>query len=371
MSTELAKINNASVSRQEFGVQQLEVIRETASTAIAAREKATVEARYVMALQRPRNIEKTRQELLRACSYVEFAEAAWFDLKKHNKGEGFTIRFAEEAIRALGNVYPEMAIVYESPDIRIVRVTVTDLEANVPYSTEIVVPKRIEKKKLSDGQIALSERLNSKSEKVFLVDATDDEILKSVNNQRSKAFRTDGLRLVPAWLKAECRVAIFKCIRGDIDKDPALARRAIIDGFAGLGIPVEQLAAYLKPMSIETVTPAVMVDLRLLYKAIANGEITWQDAMEDRHPKDESSKPPTDNEKNGSAAKAAKVAEEKLAEIRRETAGKGEKAAEDKPLTPEEMDRLDAEARAKEAEQEKRTEEPKGTTKGFNFGAKK
>lgn len=366
MSTELAKINNASVSRQEFGVQQLEVIRETASTAIAAREKATVEARYVMALQRPRNIEKTRQELLRACSYPDFAKAAWFNLKQHSKGEGFTIRFAEEALRAFGNVYPEMSIVYESDDTRIIRITVTDMEANVPYSGEIVVKKRIEKSNIKAGDVVIAERINSQNKKVFLVEATDEEILKLTNSLKSRAIRTDGLRLIPAWLKEECKREIAKTNAGDVKKDPALAKRTILDAFAAMGVGVVPLEEYLGCKS-ELITEGQIIELRSLYTGIKEGDISFSEALAAKREAEEQ-KPPTHDEKNGSAAKAAKVAEEKLAEIRRETAGKGEaglkpEVVTDGPLTEEQM-------RAEDAKQDQR-EEPKGATKGFNFGGKK
>ena len=38
---------------QEFGTQELTIRGETAASAVAAREQAAIQARYIMAIQRP------------------------------------------------------------------------------------------------------------------------------------------------------------------------------------------------------------------------------------------------------------------------------------------------------------------------------
>lgn len=49
-------MSTALTTRQEFGAQEsTHALVETASTAIAAKAKAMVEARYVMAMRQPRN----------------------------------------------------------------------------------------------------------------------------------------------------------------------------------------------------------------------------------------------------------------------------------------------------------------------------
>lgn len=303
-NTAAAKVNSGvMIQREEFGASQLQTVRETAAVAVAAREKAAVEARYSMAMMRPRNIEKSRQELLKACGNPDFAAAAWFDLRRHNKGEGWTIRFAEEAVRAMGNIYPEASVVYESEEIRIIRVTVTDLEANLPYSSEIVVRKVVERKSVREGQTSVGERLNSKGERVYLVEATDDEVRSRVNNEKSKAIRTDGLRLIPAWLKAECKRAIDATLDGQVMRDPETEKRAVIDGFGALGVKVVDLEEYLG-RTLERISPKEIVELRRLYVAVANGETSWAEALESREPRP--------GERTGSKEAAQKVAEEKL-----------------------------------------------------------
>src|SRR6266508_920945 len=60
----------------------------------------------------------------------------------------------------------------------------------------------------SFAQIAIRTRINSRGRTVYLVEATDDEILNQENALVSKALRTTGLRLVPGWLVDECMSAV-------------------------------------------------------------------------------------------------------------------------------------------------------------------
>jgi hypothetical protein len=58
-------MSTALTTRQEFGAQEsTHALVETASTAIAAKAKAMVEARYVMAMRQPRNWDQVRQDLM-------------------------------------------------------------------------------------------------------------------------------------------------------------------------------------------------------------------------------------------------------------------------------------------------------------------
>lgn len=347
---------STDVTREEFGATQLEVVRETAAAAVAAREKAAVEARYIVAMRQRRKIEITRQELLKSCRHPDFAEAAWYKRpagRAKNKktgqwedtyAEGFSIRFAEEALRCFGNVYPEMSVVFESDDTRIVRVTVTDLEANLPYSTEIVIRKQVERKKLKEGQVAVGQRINSSGDPVFIVEATDDEILSKQNALRSKSIRTDGLRLIPAWLKAECKREIFEAMEGQVKNDPDAAKRRIIDSFSALGITVTDIEEYLGHQ-IERIAPKEIVDLRTLYTALKDNEISWDEAMESRSPSPE--------ERSGSKEAAQKVAEEKL-----------RKAKEGQPAK-------EAEAESESEPNAKAEHTQRGQNRGFSFGGGK
>ena len=122
---------------------------ETASTAVAVQARAAVEARYKMALMRPRSWDEVRVRLLAACKRPGFAETARYAKPVGGKSiEGPSIRFAEEALRAMGNAYVETMVVFDDDERRIVRVTVTDLEANLSYPHDITLRKTVERRRL-------------------------------------------------------------------------------------------------------------------------------------------------------------------------------------------------------------------------------
>src|SRR4029077_1955184 len=98
---------------------------ETAASALAAQAAAAVQARHIVAIKYPRNIDRVRVLLLKACERPLFAEKAIYCKplgKQLNKktgrweeafAEGLSIRFAEEAVRTLGNAITEAKIVYD------------------------------------------------------------------------------------------------------------------------------------------------------------------------------------------------------------------------------------------------------------------
>ena len=66
---------NGQVARQGFGEQSLER-RSSAAMAMAERARAEVQARYIVALQRPRNVDEFRLRLIDHCKRDGFARAA-------------------------------------------------------------------------------------------------------------------------------------------------------------------------------------------------------------------------------------------------------------------------------------------------------
>lgn len=65
--------NGAAMVTQGFGEQSVTPHAETAAQAVAAREKAAVEARYIMAMRMPRSIEAFRVAILDECRCPGFA----------------------------------------------------------------------------------------------------------------------------------------------------------------------------------------------------------------------------------------------------------------------------------------------------------
>lgn len=293
---EMYKGNGSAVAqREEFGATETTMAMETASTAAAAQAQAAVQARYVMALRRPRDWDQVRVRLLKDCARLRFAEVAKYrkpvGKKKNDNGqweqqfvEGPSIRFAEAAMRALTNVYPEITTIYDDNQKRIVRVAVTDLEANLTYSKDIVIEKVVERSN-ADGRILVSQRLNSWGKTTYTVVATDDELMMKENSLVSKAMRQHALRIMPGDLTEEAMDTIYVTLRAGIDKNPDAYRHKIADGFSKLGVGPTMLAEYLGHPLAEA-TPAELAELGEIGSAIKDGETHWRDVMDGRNEKE-------------------------------------------------------------------------------------
>lgn len=258
-------------------------LRETTASARAAQAKALVEARYTVALARPRDIDVVRQKMLKECRRPRFADVARYNKPVGNGITGPSIRFAEMAIRCMGNITIETEVVFEDDEKRIVKVSVTDLEANVPYSQDVALDKTVERRTAKRGDEVIRSRLNKQGETVHIIRATDDEILNKANALISKAVRTLGLRLVPGDLVEECMDEVVHVQKDRDAQDPDAAKRAIYDNFAALGITVDQLKAYLGH-DAANLTPKELTDLRGLYAALRDGETSWREIMDSRAP---------------------------------------------------------------------------------------
>lgn len=279
----LAKEPSAGgVVRQEFGATQMEVAAETASASVAAQARAAVEARYVMAMRAPRDIDDVRVRILRECARPGFAEVARYakPVGRDNVA-GFSIRFAEAAARCLRNVLSEVVTVYDDAAKRIVRVSVIDLESNLTYAKDIVVEKTVERRNLKKGQAAKATRLNSYGDTVYVVDATDDEIANKEAALVSKTLRNGVLRIVPGDVLDEAEALVAKTLADRAAKDPDAERKRIADSFAVLGVMPSDLKTHLGH-ELATASPQELVRLRAIYSAIKAGECTWAEIAEEK-----------------------------------------------------------------------------------------
>jgi len=279
MSNELATTGGnafAPPALQQFGI-------ESAATAVASQAKAMVEARYTIALHRPRNWDQVRQDLLKECRRPTFAnnKSAYYRKPIGQGVEGLGIRFVEVALRCMTNVLIETTMIFEDAQKEVHRVSVTDLESNVTYPLDVKVSKTVERNKPADDGSYISVRKNSYGKNVYTVPANDDDLLNKRAALISKAIRTLGLRIVPGDLCDEAE-DIIKAVRMDeAARDPAAERKRIVDAFDGLGVKASQLADYLGH-DIGACSPTELVNLRGLYGAIKDGEATWATVMENK-----------------------------------------------------------------------------------------
>lgn len=281
---------NAALVRQGYGETTMVTGNEMQAQALAAQVKAAVEARYILALRRPRNLAAVRTKLLDECRRPRFADEARYSVPRGRKKneqtgewednmvEGPSIRFAEAATRCMTNLDTTAMTVYDDPSSRSVRITVIDLESNNTYSKDVTIAKTMERRKLRQGQNAIGERYTSTGERVFIVEVPDSELTNIQAAAESKAIRTLTLRHVPGDIVDECMEVCVATLKNEHAKDPQAANKKLFDGFARLGIHGDQLEAYLgHPLA--QMSPAEYQHLRSLGIALRDGQIQWAEAL--------------------------------------------------------------------------------------------
>lgn len=298
--------------REGFGTRSIESTGETQTSAMQAHAQAAIQARFVMAMQRPRSWDDVRVRILRECKRPGFAEVARYRKPIGEGIEGPSIRFAEACARYAGNLGVETVTTYDDARKRMIHVTAVDYETNSSFSADISVEKRTERKN-SKGRTVVGERLNSYGQTVYIVEATDDEILNTVNALVSKATRTLVLRLIPGDIVEEGQATCIDTLRNQAAKDPAGERKKLCDAFAMLGVMPDDLVKYVGH-ALESLQPAELVELRQAYATIRDGETTWREviAQRDSTSTDEPKKAATLTEK----IKAKRGAKDKAVETK-------------------------------------------------------
>lgn len=269
--------SKTTVARRGF--EEIEQSRE--SVAVAAQIKAQIAARTLHAMQHPRSFDEARLAILEDCRRPSFAKAAIYRKPVGSSTiEGLSIRFAEAALRNYGNIDSGATVLYDGPDKRVIRVTVTDLERNTTHSRDIVLLKTIERKN-SQGRVVVSSRTNSSGEITFEVLATEDELSVKEAAARSKVLRNEGLRLIPADILDEAR-EVCKATRTSADaKDPAGARKDIVDAFAEIGVKPARLEEFLG-CPLDEAGPGQLGELREIFRAVRDGDATIGEFLEAR-----------------------------------------------------------------------------------------
>lgn len=295
--------NNQLVKVEQFGAIETRTNAETSAIALAAQVKANIEAACIMAERHPRSMLNVRGRMLEECKRPGFAEAAIYSLPRGEKTiSGFTIRFAEAALRYMTNMSASSNVVYDDDEKTLVTVTVRDYEGNTAIESTVSVPKRIEKKYLKRGEKPISSRVNSSGETVFLVPATDDEVAQKTNSLVSKAMRNAILRMLPGDIADECEEAIADTKKKRDAADPMAAVKRVMDAFAAIRVLPESISMYLGHDATD-ISPKELDELRGVYRAISDGDISWSEALEAKRGEPAADSP--DEKKRNDAVAAA------------------------------------------------------------------
>ena len=300
--------SGVAIMRQGFGSTEMERGRETQAGAAAEYAKAIVQARYIVAMQRPRDVDDFRARLLNHCKRPGFAALAEYAKPVGgNAIRGMSIRFVEAALQEYGNVLPEVMAVYEDDEKRIVRITVTDLERNITYAEDATVEKFVERKSANGAEV-IGERKKKNGEVVYKVRATEDDFANKLGAAVSKKIRNLGLRILPPDIVDEAKAVAAKTRNDKTAADPDAARKSLADAFGMLRVMPSDIKDYLGH-DIGTSSPAELDDLRLVYTAIRDGEATWQAVLQlKRQERGEAEVKPNDEAAEKLKAKLAKSA---------------------------------------------------------------
>lgn len=275
----------AAIERQGFGAREMERRGDMQATASAELARAQTQARYIVAMQRPRNLDDFRVRMLTHAKRPGFAAIAEYAKPVGGqKIRGMSIRFVEAALQEYGNVLPESVVVYDDDDKRTIRVSVTDLERNVTYSEDATIEKFVERS-TPNGEV-IGQRTNSYGKTTYKIRATEDDYANKLAARTSKVIRNLGLRILPPDIVDEVRSTCAATRANESAKDPDADRKRMIDAFAGLRIMPSELARYLGH-DVATASPAEVDDLRAVYSAIHTGETTWSAVMADAGATDE------------------------------------------------------------------------------------
>jgi hypothetical protein len=249
------------------------------ATAIAAAEsaRALVQARVVMAVQRPRDIDEVRRRLLNECKRPRFAEAARYARPMgETKARGWSIRFAEAAVRAMGNISISATQIAEDDDSIVIQFEAIDLETNASFGGQTRLRKIAERRRLRDGEVALAVRTNSKGEPTYVVRATEDDLTTKIASFTSKGIRTYAMRHVPADILEEC----LDVINSGPKEDPTLARKRIVDAYAAIGIGPDDVKKIAGVKDLSLLRPDQLQHLREVYVGLKDGDVSLEDVLE-------------------------------------------------------------------------------------------
>lgn len=241
-----------------------------------------MEARYQLALHRPRNLPDVRVEFLRECQRPTFAETAEYKLPMGPGKEikGPSIRFMEAAARCMRNVLVERRIVYSDPSQIWFHVEVMDLETNMTYASQFSVPRVVERRSLRHDQVALESRTTSTGQVVHLVTPSEGEYFGKMGAYTSRIIREGLRRIIPGDLLEEGILTARETVKAADKSDPDAAKKRIADGFATFGVTVADLErVVLKKPFTATLTPADMEHLRTIIVSLKEGDLTVSELL--------------------------------------------------------------------------------------------
>lgn len=215
-------------------------------------ERAIAEAQGQLTLAKrfPRDLIASHGELMSACKSRAFAEVAFYSVP--NRGNGPSIRLAEEIARVYGNF----------------QYGHRELSRDEGKSEVEVFAWDMEKNNRSIRQITVNHVLDTKNGPRTLTDQSD--IDNRIANIASKQVRGRILALMPKWLVQDAIAECRRTLAGNNDEPLESRIRKMVQAFGKIGVTQKIIENWLG-RSVGELTGEELVDLTGMYNAVKEG----------------------------------------------------------------------------------------------------
>lgn len=215
-------------------------------------ERAVAEAQGQLTLAKkfPRDLMASHSELMAACKSKSFAEEAFYSVP--NRGNGPSIRMAEEIARVYGNF----------------QYGHRELSRDEGKSEIEVFAWDMEKNNRSIRQITVAHVTDTRNGPKVLKDQAD--IDNKIANVASKQVRGRILALMPKWLVADAIIECRKTLAGNNDVPLDERIRKMVQAFGRFGVTAKLIEDHMgkKPADM---SGDDIVDLTGMFNAIKEG----------------------------------------------------------------------------------------------------
>lgn len=215
-------------------------------------ERAIAEAQSQLALAKrfPRDMKSAYADLMEACRHRALAEAAFYSVP--NRGQGPSIRLAEEIARVYGNFEYGHRELARSEDRSEIEVYAWDKEKNNRSVRHITV---MHTRDTREGQKKLRDQKD-----------IDDKIA----NVAAKQMRGRILALVPKWFSEAAQEECHKTLRGATDEPLEHRLRKMVDAFRKYGVQVPLIEERIGH-KLDVATADDLIELTGVYNALKEG----------------------------------------------------------------------------------------------------
>lgn len=257
---------NQSLATQ---VQNQGLTKTDVGAALATRQAQEVQAMVIMAKRFPRDIVEVERKLVQSCKRPKLAEIAVYEYPRGGqKVTGPSIRLAEAAAQAMGNVDFGWTEIQRLEDESICMAYAWDIENNIRRTTTFSVPHYRDK----------TDKVTKKKVKERLVD--DRDIYEMCANQASRRMRGCILQVVPGDM---VDLALSECEKTLQESQGTVQEQAgkWINAFKKqYNVEAISIIKYLSSKP-ETWTYNDIHRLRKLYNSLQDGMTTVEEAFPD------------------------------------------------------------------------------------------